>query len=216
MLLEKEREAIAEYGRAMLARGLVDATGGNLSVYSRREKLVAISPSGVPYGSIAAADVPVVDCDKNMCAGTLRPSSEMDMHLTVYRQRDDISALIHTHSPCATTIACLRRELPAVHYLIGFAGGAVRCAAYATYGTEALAENACAAMHGRRAVLLANHGMLAGAADLADAFTLAEMVEYCADIYLRASAVGHPVILDDAEMDVIREKFKTYGRHDPR
>jgi L-fuculose-phosphate aldolase len=214
MLLHEQREAVAEYGRAMLARGLVDATGGNLSVMCRRQGLVAISPSGVPYGSITPDDVPVVDMDGKVCAGALRPSSELDMHLMTYRRRRDLSALIHTHSPCATTLACLRRDLPAVHYLIGFAGGGVRCAGYATYGTKALADNACAAMQERRAVLLANHGLLAGGVDLADAFNVAEMVEYCAGIYLRACAIGTPVILDQREMDVIQQKFATYGKQD--
>ena len=112
----------------------------------------------------------------------------------------------------ATTIACLNWDLPPVHYMVALAGPNVRCAKYATYGTKELAENAFKAMENRKAVLLANHGLLAGAKDLANAFNITEEIEYCAELYYRTICIGEPVILSDEEMDLMLEKFKTYGQ----
>ena len=134
------------------------------------------------------------------------------MHKIFYEKRTDINAIIHTHTIYATTIACLNWDLPAVHYMIALAGPNVRCAEYATYGTKELAENAFKAMENRNAVLLANHGLLAGAKDLANAFNVTEEIEYCAELYYRTKSIGEPVILSDEEMDLMAEKFKTYGQ----
>jgi L-fuculose-phosphate aldolase len=123
-----------------------------------------------------------------------------------------VCAVVHTHSVFATTLACLECSLPAVHYLIGFAGREVRCAPYATFGTRELAVSACAAIRDAQAVLLAHHGLLACGADLAGAFNVAEQVEYCAEIYWRARAIGSPAVIPDSEMDTIIEKFADYGR----
>ncbi len=210
MLLSDERSLIVEYGKRMLDRGLVESTGGNLSIYSREKALVVISPSGVPYETMTPGDVSVVDLDKKVVEGSRRPSSELDMHLVFYKNRQDISAMVHTHSVYATTLACLRKELPPVHYLIGFAGKTVRCADYALFGTPELAENAYAAMQHRNAVLLANHGLLAGSTDIDSAFTIAELIEYCAEVYYRACSIGEPVVLSDDEMSHVLEKFRDY------
>jgi L-fuculose-phosphate aldolase len=112
----------------------------------------------------------------------------------------------------ATTLSCLNWTLPAVHYLVAFAGVDVRCAKYATFGTKDLAENAFEAMRDRKAVLLANHGLLAGANNLLNAFNITEEIEYCAELYYRTKSIGEPVILPLSEMELMLEKFKTYGQ----
>jgi L-fuculose-phosphate aldolase len=211
MLLEQERQLIVEYGKRLITSGLTRGTCGNLSICSRESGLAAISPSGLDYFQTNPEDVPVVDLEGRVADGSRKPSSELPFHLIFYQSRDDISAVVHTHSVHATTLACLGLELPPVHYLIGFAGCNVRCARYATFGTAELARNACDAMTGRNAVLLANHGLIAGGADIHEAFKIAESVEFCAEIYCRTRAVGQPLILSDAEMELIIEKFKSYG-----
>mgnify|MGYP001003034256 FL=1 len=212
MLLEKERELIVKYGKKLIDTGLTKGTGGNLSIYDREKKLMAISPSGIDYYKIKPEDVVILDLDGNKIDGDKTPSSEYDMHRIFYKNRTDIDAIIHTHTMYATTIACLNWDLPPVHYMVALAGPNVRCAEYATYGTKELAENAFKAMENRKAVLLANHGLLAGAKDLANAFNITEEIEYCAELYYRTKCIGEPVILSDEEMDLMLEKFKNYGQ----
>jgi len=212
MVLEQERRLIVDYGKKLITHGLTRGTGGNLSAFNRESGLAAISPSGIDYFETAPEDVPVVDLEGRVVAGSHKPSSEMPFHVIFYKNRPEISAVVHTHSVHATALACLGLELPALHYLIGFAGKNVRCANYATFGTDGLAKNALAAMADRKAVLLANHGMIAGGADIREAFMIAETVEYCAEIYCRCRAIGQPLILPDSEMDLVMEKFKQYGK----
>ena len=212
MILEKERELIVEYGKKLIDTGLTKGTGGNLSIYNREKKLMAISPSGIDYYKIKPKDVVILDLDGNKIDGDKTPSSEYDMHRIFYKNRTDIDAIIHTHTMYATTIACLNWDLPPVHYMVALAGPNVRCAKYATYGTKELAENAFKAMENRKAVLLANHGLLTGAKDLANAFNITEEIEYCAELYYRTKCIGKPVILSDEEMNLMLEKFKTYGQ----
>jgi L-fuculose-phosphate aldolase len=210
MLLKKERELVSEYGRKMIDNGLVKGTGGNLSILNRGENLVAISPGGMDYYDIKPEDVVVVNESGEIVDSVNKPSSEIDMHLMIYEKRSEISSIIHTHSICTSSISCLRIGIPPVHYLIGFAGKDVRCAEYATYGTKELAVNACRAMEDRKAALLANHGLVAGAESLKQAFDIAENVEYCAEIYIKIASLGDPVLIDEKEMENIIEKFKNY------
>ena len=147
-----------------------------------------------------------------MVEGNRTPSSEWEMHLMPYRHRTDIDAVIHAHTMWATVMACLRQNLPPTHYMIAVAGPDVRCAEYATYGTPELAQNAHIAMEGRKAVLLANHRILAGAADLLNAFNIVEEIEYCSEVHLKATMAGKPVILPGEEMALMLEKFKSYGQ----
>jgi L-fuculose-phosphate aldolase len=210
MILKNEREQIAAYGRKMIDNGLVKGTGGNLSIINRGEGLVAISPGGMDYFDINSEDVVIVNLSGEIVDSGNRPSSEIDMHLMLYEKREDISSVIHTHSICTSSISCLRVGIPPVHYLIGFAGRDVRCAEYATYGTKELAVNACMAMEGRKAALLANHGLVAGADTLKQAFDIAEIVEYCAEIYIKIRSIGDPVLIDEEEMKTVIEKFKNY------
>jgi L-fuculose-phosphate aldolase len=210
MILKNEREQIVAYGRKMIDNGLVQGTGGNLSIFNRGEGLVAISPAGMDYFDINSEDVVIVNLSGEVVDSGNRPSSEIDMHLMLYEKREDISSVIHTHSICTSSISCLRVGIPPVHYLIGFAGKDVRCAEYATYGTKELAVNACMAMEGRKAALLANHGLIAGADILKQAFDIAEIVEYCAEIYIKIRSIGDPVLIDEEEMKTVIEKFKNY------
>lgn len=212
MLLEEERQLIVAYGKKLITCGLTRGTGGNLSLCNRDSGLAAISPSGLDYFETTPEDVPVVDFSGRIVDGSRSPSSELPFHMIFYQNRDDINSVVHTHSVHAATLSCLGLELPAVHYLIGFAGKSVRCAPYATYGTEALARNALDYMEGRRAVLLSNHGLIAGGATIQQAFQIAEAVEFCAEIFYRCRALGEPLVLSAEEMDVIMEKFKSYGK----
>ncbi|RDU38835.1 L-fuculose-phosphate aldolase [Neobacillus piezotolerans] len=212
MLLQNEREQIVEYGKKLITSGLTKGTGGNISIFNREKSLAAISPSGLDYFETKPEDIVVVDLDGKVVDGARNPSSELEMHLIFFRKRDDIDALVHTHSPFAKTIASLRWELPAVSYLVAYAGPNVRCSEYATFGTKELAEAAFKGMEDRRAVLLANHGLIAGANNIATAFTIAEEIEFCAQIYYQTKAIGEPVLLPEEEMAVLADKFKTYGQ----
>lgn len=212
MLMEKERHELVKYGRKLVETGLTKGTGGNLSIFDRNTGYVAITPSGIDFFEIRPEDIVIMDLDGNTVEGHCTPSSEWAMHLMPYRTRDDIDAVIHAHTMYATVLACLRWELPATHYMIAVAGPTVRVAEYATYGTKELAENASKAMEDRKAVLLANHGILAGANDLLNAFNIVEEIEYCSQIYINAKSIGEPVVLPAEEMSLMAEKFKTYGQ----
>lgn len=212
MLMQEEREEIVEYGKKLISIGLTKGTGGNLSIYNRAKKLMAISPSGMDYFKTKPEDVVILSIDGEKVDGDKMPSSEFEMHRIFYKRRTDMDAIIHTHTMYATTLACLNWPLPPVHYLVALAGLDVRCAKYASFGTKELAENAFEAMTDRKAVLLANHGLLTGAKDLLNALNITEEIEYCSEIYYRTKCAGEPVILSEEEMKLMLEKFKTYGQ----
>lgn len=215
MLMLKEREEIIKYGREMLRNGLTRGTGGNLSIYNHDLGYMAISPSSIPYEEMLVEEVVIMDLQGNIIDGEKTPSSEHEMHAIVYRERKEFSAMIHMHSTFAATLSCLRQPLVAVDYLVAFGGGKdVPCAEYATYGSLELAHNSIKAMEGRKAVLLANHGLNACGSTLKEAYAIAEEIEFCAELYIRAKAVGEPVILDEKEMDIMVKKFygTGYGR----
>ena len=192
--------------------GIQTGTGGNLSVFDRENGYMAITPTGIDFFEIQPEDIVIMDLEGNVVEGNRLPSSEWEMHLLQYKERTDLDAVIHAHTTYATVLACLRWELPATHYMIAVAGKNVRCAEYATYGSHELALNATKAMRERRAVILANHGILAGANDLLNAFNIIEEVEYCSQIYYMAKSIGEPIVLPDEEMNLMAEKFKTYGQ----
>jgi len=216
MQYRNERETVVRYCRMMLSAGLTTGSGGNISI-RLADDAFAISPTGIDYAAMEATDVCMVDAAGKVVEGGRLPSSELPMHLALYRARSDARAVVHTHSPYATTFACLRETIPPVHYLVGFAGTHVPLADYATYGTDALAENAIRAMgQDFNAVLLANHGLLALGASLEHAYATAEEIELVARIAFQARAIGTPVHLDDDEMLRVIEKFKTYGSQNPQ
>ncbi|WP_074413120.1 L-fuculose-phosphate aldolase [Streptococcus suis] len=212
MFMEKERKELIKYGKKLVTEGLTKGTGGNLSVFNREKGLMAITPSGIDFFEIKEEDIVIMDLEGQVVEGEKLPSSEWYMHLIQYQQREDIDAVIHAHTTYGTVLAVLREPLPASHYMIAVAGKDVRVAEYATYGTKELAENAAEVMKDRRAVFLVNHGILAGAQDLLNAFNIIEEVEYCSKIYCVAKSMGEPVILPDEEMELMAEKFKTYGQ----
>ncbi len=191
--------------------GLGVGTSGNLS--ARIEGGFLITPTGVPYEELKAEFVPVLDFNGNVISGELKPSSEWPFHKAIYAVRDEINAIVHVHSPYATGIACTRQDIPAFHYMVAVAGGdSIRCASYATFGTEQLSINALQALAGRKACLLANHGMIALGENLKSAFKLAQEIEVLAQHYWICRQAGSPVLLDDEEMRINLEKFETYGK----
>ncbi|NLV76463.1 MAG: L-fuculose-phosphate aldolase [Tissierellia bacterium] len=212
MLLENERNLVVEYGKKLIENNLTTGTGGNISIFNREKGLMAISPSGIDYFKTTPKDIVILDLDGKIVDGFRKPSSEQDMHRIFYKNRQDINAVVHTHSIYATTIACLHWDLPAVHYLIGFAGNDVKCIDYKTFGTEELAQAALEGMKDRYAVLLGNHGLLAGGNDIEYAFNTAEEIEFCCEVYYRTKCIGEPVILTEDQMNIVLEKFKTYGQ----
>jgi L-fuculose-phosphate aldolase len=212
MTAGRERRAIVDTVRWLMARRLYTGTSGNVSARSGGGLL--ITPTGVTCDDVDAAAIVALTMD-GVARGALAPSSEWRIHRDIYRRRRDVGAVVHTHSTFATALSCLRRPVPAFHYMVAKAGGDdLPCARYATYGTEALSRAALAALDGRRACLLANHGLLALGADLAAARLLAEEMEALCEQYILARVAGAPVILPAREMKRVRAKFATYGRRD--
>jgi L-fuculose-phosphate aldolase len=213
---DRGRRAVAETVRWLMARGLYAGTSGNVS--ARTAGGLVITPSAVPCDDVdAGAIVELTDDGTARPRGarrTLAPSTEWRIHRDIYRSRPAVGAVVHTHSTFATALSCLRRPIPAFHYMVAKAGGDdIRCARYATYGTAALSRNALAALAGgRRACLLANHGLLALGADLESARRLAEEIEALCAQYIHARAAGRPVALPAREMARVRAKFATYGK----
>ena len=203
------RQAIIAACREMNALGINQGTSGNIS--ARVESGFLITPSGVPYDEMSPDQMVEMDLDGGHGEGQ-RPSSEWRMHCDIYRGRPEAGAVVHTHATYCTALACLRREIPAFHYMVAVAGGAsVRCADYATFGTQALSDNMLQALEGRRACLLANHGMICFGPDLKKALALAVEVETLARQYWHASQAGEPVLLPEEEMSTVLELFKSYG-----
>lgn len=213
MLLEEERNAIVEHGKKLISAQLTTGSGGNLSIFNRTEGLVAIKPSGVDYFVMRPEDIVVVDPQGVVVEGELRPSTELRFHLALYQHRADVNAVVHTHQVYATTIACMNWELPAVHYLIGYAGNKVPLAPYATFGTQELSENIVRTIGSYNACLMANHGIVTVGPDIQMAFSVAEELELVARLYYQAKSIGEPVILSDEEMSRIGKKFKGYSQH---
>ena len=207
-----ERRAILRIALAMDAAGFAPSKSGNVSCRCGDGFLV--TPSALPYAETAPADLVWLDLDGKILSGDRPPSSEWRFHAAIYRARPQVEAIVHTHSPRATALSAARRGIPAFHYMVAIAGGAdIRCAPYATFGTEELSRNAVTALEGRKAVLLANHGVIATGANLDAAWGLAREVENLASQYLDLLASGlDPVLLDEAEMTRVLAQFASYGR----
>ena len=210
LYLMQEREEIVAFGKKMLKGGLTTGSGGNLSCFNRNEGLIAITPSGIEYTALTPEKILVVTPDGTLRQGEGKPSSELGFHLAIYHSRPKVQAVVHTHSPYATTYACLNREIPAVHYLVAFSGKQVKVAPYALFGTDELAQSVVKTIGDDHAVLLANHGLVAVGSSLVNAFNTAEEIELVARIYYQAQCIGNPVILSDGDMDQVMDKFKTY------
>ncbi len=199
--------------RALTARGLALGTSGNVSL-RRDAQHFLLSPTGIPYEHLEPQHIPLMDLDGGWF-GRCRPSSEWRLHRDVMRSRSEVQAIVHTHSPFATALACTGSGIPAFHYMVAVAGGAdIRCAPYHTFGTQALSDAALAALEDRRACLLANHGVVALGGSLDAALALAEQVEGLAAQYHAARTLGPVQLLDAVEMQRVIEKFRTYGAQD--
>ena len=209
-MMEYEKEQVVRYGKKLIDRRLTTGSGGNISVCNREKNLVAISPSGLDYYETTPEDIVILDIDGNLVEGKHRPSSEAGMHLAFYKNRADVSGIVHTHSKFATAIACMGWELPAVHYLIGMAGHRVKCTGYATYGSDELAKKALETIGDSNAVLLANHGLIALGEDVDRAFSTAEHLEFVSELYYLTKTLGTPNILSDEDMDEVMKKFGTF------
>ena len=194
------REQVAAAARRLAADGLVTGTSGNVS--ARAGDQVAITPTGAQLATVAAADITVVALDGTVIGGTLAPTSELDLHLGVYAAYG-AGAVVHTHAPIATSLSCVLDELPCVHYEMLLLGGPVRVAPYATFGTPELATSAVAALEGRTAALLANHGTITFGVDLDGAVRATELLEWAAGVYLRAAQLGTPRVLDEAARQAV-------------
>ena len=203
------REVIAT-ALEMSRSGLSPGRSGNVSC--RFADGMLITPSGMAYDMLEPADIVAVDANGGVAAGQRKPSSEWRFHLDAYAARPDRNAVVHTHSLHATVLACAHQPIPAFHYMVAVAGGdTVRCAPYATFGTQELSDQVQAALAGRKACLMANHGLLCVASEPAGALDLAVEIESLARAYLQCLAVGEPAILDAAEMERVLEKFRDYG-----
>ena len=210
------RRQLIETARRMAPANLNRGAAGNLSVRTREngEDGYLITPSGMDYDVLVPEDIVFMRLDGTP-GGRRKPSSEWRFHHDVYAGRPEAGAILHAHSPFATSLACLRRDIPPFHYMIArFGGDTIRCADYATFGTQALSDNALAALRDRCACLLANHGMLVFGRTLEHMFALAVEFEALCEHYWRACQLGQPVLLSGEEMQAVLAKFATYGQQD--
>lgn len=212
--LSEERAAVADACRRLGAEGLLIGTAGNVSV--RAGDRVAITATGAVLAELTADQVTVVDLDGKIVAGSLQPTSELDLHLGVYR-RYGTGAVVHTHAPMATALSCVLDELPCVHYQLLALGGTVRVAPYATFGTPELADSVLDALDGRGAALMANHGALTHAPTLDKAVEHALLLEWACGVYQRAAALGPPRVLDEQQQLAVIEAAiaRNYGTTQP-
>ena len=203
------RESLLSNFKKLADLGLNKGTSGNASV--RTDKGFLVTPSGMNVDKMSAESMVEVDMTgKTISAG--KPSSEWRFHRDIYQARPEVNAIVHTHSMFATTISCLRQDIPPFHYMIAVGGGKdIRCAEYALFGTQALSDAAIVALQGRKACLLANHGMIALGKSLDQAVSVAVEVETLCEQYWRALQVGQPKILSDQQMIEVFDQFKDYG-----
>ncbi|MEV6765572.1 class II aldolase/adducin family protein [Streptomyces sp. NPDC051105] len=208
--LLRERVAVADACRRLGAAGLLIGTAGNVSV--RVGDRVAVTATGAVLARLTADQVTVVDLDGKAVAGSLQPTSELDLHLGIYR-RYGTGAVVHTHAPMATALSCVLDELPCIHYQLLALGGTVRVAPYATFGTPELAASVLTALDGRSAALLANHGSVTVGPTLDKAVENALLLEWACGVYQHAAALGTPRVLDEQQQLAVIETAiaRNYG-----
>jgi L-fuculose-phosphate aldolase len=215
--MSEPRRQLIDTARRMASARLNPGTAGNLSARAveNGENGYLITPSGMEYDALTEKDIVFMRRDGTP-VGRRKPSSEWRLHHGLYAERPDAGAVLHAHAPFAVSLSCLRRDIPPFHYMIArFGGDTIRCADYATFGTPALSDNALAALSGRCACLLANHGLLVFGRTLARAFALAVEFEALCEHYWRACQLGPPALLSSEEMRVVLAKFADYGQQDP-
>jgi L-fuculose-phosphate aldolase len=204
------RERVAAAARRLAAEGLVIGTAGNVS--ERCGDRVAVTPTGATLAQLTAEEISVVDLDGAHVDGELKATSELELHLGVYRRLNG-GAVVHTHAPMATALSCVLDELPVIHYQMLMFGGSVRVAPYATFGTPELAECTLDALTDRNVALMANHGAIAFGQSLDQAVEQSLLLEWACTLYWRASAIGEPRALDamQAEATVSAAVARGYG-----
>lgn len=204
------RSALLRISRRMVELGLNRGTAGNASV--RCGEHILITPSALPVTEMGESDLVLLDREGQVLQGG-KPSSEWRFHRDILNARPEIAAVLHMHSTYATTLACLGRDVPALHYHIAIAGGdSIRCTPYTLFGEQNLSDLALEALRGRKACLLGNHGMIALGGDLDEAFSVAQEVEFLCELYWRTLAVGEPNILSAAQMHAVQAKFVEYKK----
>ena len=208
------RGELVATARRMSELGLCPGTSGNAS--ARTPDGFLVTPSGMPYDQLSGDDLVAIDLDGTIHPGQRAPSTEWRLHRDLYAARPEAHAVVHTHSLYATSVACLRRAIPAVHYMIILAGSdQIPCADYATYGTAELAASVVRALGPGRACLMANHGMVALGDALPAALRLATEIETLASLYWHAAQLGAPHVLTADELDRVRRQYAGYGQPDP-
>jgi L-fuculose-phosphate aldolase len=202
------RQRVAQAARRLAVEGLVLGTAGNVS--ERAEDVVAVTPTGAVLAELTAEEVSVVDLDGRLLEGELEPTSELSLHLRVYRELD-AGAVVHTHAPLATALACVIDELPVIHYHQLALGGPIAVAGYETFGTDALAEATLEALTGRTAALMANHGSIVYASDVEQAVEDSLLLEWLCGVYWHAAAIGPPRALDAEQCQAVVEAVLERG-----
>ena len=211
----KIREEIIKFAQKLNSTNLSPLRSGNISLKAQNnnEEGFLITPSGKKYDSLKADDIVFVSLKGNYDEKGLQPSSEWRFHKDIYLEKTDAKAVVHAHSPHATAVSSHNKDIPAFHYMIALAGGDnIKCAKYATFGTQELSNNIIEALENRKACLMSNHGQVAYGDNLNSAFELAEEVENICHQYINAIKLGEPKILSSSEMDVILEKVKNYKK----
>ncbi|MFH8591902.1 class II aldolase/adducin family protein [Streptomyces rimosus] len=209
--IDRAWDELVATARRTVADGLVVGTSGNVSV--RVGDLVLVTPSGVPYYRLGPGDLTAVGLDGCPARGTLRPTSELPMHLAVYRATG-ARAVVHTHAAHATAVSTLVTELPPVHYMTAALGGPVRVAPYALYGTEELAENMLAALRDRTGCLLRNHGTIVYGGTLDEAYDRTAQLEWMCRVWLAASSLPgrEPALLTPEQVAAAGDRLRGYGQ----
>ncbi len=212
---DRLRSEVAAAARRLAVEGLLVGTAGNVSL--REGDRVAVTATGVVLGDCGADDVTVVSLAGDVVEGGLRPTSELDLHLGIYASEAPVTAVVHTHAPYSTAVACVLDELPVLHYQQLTLGGPIRVAPYATFGSTELATHVRDALAGRQAALMANHGSVAVGTSLDRAVEHALLLEWLATLHHRASALGTPrVLTEDQQVDVITAALsRGYGTTHP-
>lgn len=211
----KERRDLIEYGLKIVSEGLTFSSGGNLSVYLPKDEAFLITPSGMDYTKIKERDMVKMDLQGNLVEGERVPSSEWHMHKEIYLVRKDIKALIHTHSRYISVLSSLGLDLVAVNYLMASAGvSRIPIAPYETFGTEELAKLAAQYLgDSSKAVILSNHGLIAGGETLKEALEITRDLEFCAFQYITALSTGKEIqVIPDEKMEEVMKRAKSYGQ----
>ena len=213
MLMEKERQLLIEYGKKMINDHLTAGTGGNLSILDRSTGLMAISPSGIDYFETKLEDIVIMNLDGDVVEGTCKPSSELNLHIALYKKKPEITAVVHTHSTYCIVLSTLDMPIKAVNYILADAGTpSVPVAPYRRFATQELADAVADSIGDSNACLMANHGLSTCGKNLQSAYSLARECEWIAEIQWRAMCIGKPNMINDREMMGVLKDFATYGQ----